>query len=62
MLWAQSKTNAAIRLERLWDDVAKQNELDKLCAYPARIFPGGKDDVLSSSEQNSSPLVPGIAR
>jgi hypothetical protein len=28
MLWAQSKTNAAVRLERLWDDVAKQDELD----------------------------------
>ena len=28
MLWAQGKTNAAVRLERLWDDVAKQHELD----------------------------------
>jgi len=24
MLWGQGKTNAAVRLERLWDDVAKQ--------------------------------------
>ena len=44
MLWAQGKTNAAVRLERLWDDVAKQHELDILCAYPASNFPGGKDE------------------
>jgi len=41
MLWAQGKTNAAVRLERLWDDVAKQHELDILCAYPASNFPAG---------------------
>jgi hypothetical protein len=44
MLWAQGKTNAGVRLERLWDDVAKQHELDILCAYPASNFPGGKDE------------------
>jgi len=27
-----------------WDDVAKQHELDILCAYPASNFPGGKDE------------------
>jgi len=44
MLWAQGKTNAAVRLERLWDDVTKQHELDILCAYPASNFPGGKHE------------------
>ena len=44
MLWAQGKTNAAVCLERLWDDVAKQHELDILCAYPASNFPSGKDE------------------
>ena len=44
MLWAQGKTNAAVRLERLWDDVAEQYELDILCAYPASNFLGGKDE------------------
>jgi hypothetical protein len=44
MLWAQGKTNAAVRLERLWDDVAKQHGLDILCAYPASNFPGGEDE------------------
>jgi hypothetical protein len=44
MLWAQGKTNAAVRLERLWDDVAKQYELDILCAYPASNFPREKDE------------------
>jgi len=30
MLWAQGNTNTAVRLERRWDDVAKQHELEIL--------------------------------
>jgi len=44
MPWAQGKINADVRLERLWDDVAKQHELDLLCAYPASNFPGEKEE------------------
>jgi hypothetical protein len=47
MLWAQGKTNAAVRLERLWDDVAKQHELDILRAYPASTFLAERTNVFS---------------
>jgi DNA-binding NarL/FixJ family response regulator len=43
-LWAEGKTDAAVWLERLWEDVAKEHELDILCAYEASSFPGGKDE------------------
>src|SRR5438270_10870150 len=33
-----------VRLERLWDDVAKQHERDIWCAYPASNVPGGEDE------------------
>jgi hypothetical protein len=55
MLWAQGKTNAAVRVERLWDDVAKQHELDILCAYPASNFPGFKG-AATRAAANSGPF------
>ena len=33
VLWAQNKTDAAIQLERLWDEIAKTYEVDILCGY-----------------------------
>jgi hypothetical protein len=32
-LWAQGNADAAIRLEHLWDEMAKACELDTLCGY-----------------------------
>ena len=34
MLWAQGKADAAIRLEELWNEIAKTYEVDILCGYP----------------------------
>lgn len=34
LLWSQGKAEAAIRLEQLWDDVAKSHGIDVLCGYP----------------------------
>jgi DNA-binding NarL/FixJ family response regulator len=42
LLWAQGKAEAAIRLEHLWDEIAKAHGLDVLCAYPLGSFQGGK--------------------
>jgi CheY-like chemotaxis protein len=39
-LWAQGKGEAAIRLEHLWDQIAKSHGLDVLCAYPLGGFQG----------------------
>jgi hypothetical protein len=33
-LWAEGKTDAAIRLEQLCDDLAATHDVDVLCAYP----------------------------
>ena len=35
VLWAQGKPRAAIRLEELWNTLARQREFSLLCGYPA---------------------------
>jgi DNA-binding NarL/FixJ family response regulator len=35
-LWAEGKTDAAIRLEQLCDDLATTHDVDILCSYPIR--------------------------
>jgi DNA-binding NarL/FixJ family response regulator len=34
-LWAEGKTDLAIRLEQLWNELAKSHDIDILCAYPS---------------------------
>ena len=34
MLWALGKADAAIRLEELWNQIAKTYNVDILCGYP----------------------------
>src|SRR5690349_4051492 len=70
MLWAEGKINAAVRLERLRDDVAKQHELDILCAYPASDLPAGEDGLqqrylcsaLSPAWQHANDALPAWPR
>ena len=38
LLWEQGKTEAAIRLEQLWDQLTRTQEVDVLCAYPRSVF------------------------
>ena len=38
VLWAQGKHKAAIRLEELWNELAKQQDFSLLCGYPASAF------------------------
>jgi DNA-binding NarL/FixJ family response regulator len=38
MLWAQGKADAAVELERLWDDMAKSCNIDILCGYVLNDF------------------------
>jgi DNA-binding NarL/FixJ family response regulator len=33
MLWTQGKANAAVQLERLWDDIARTYDMEILCGY-----------------------------
>ena len=43
-LWAEGKTDAAVWVERMWDDLAKAHQLDIVCAYPASNFLDGKEE------------------
>lgn len=43
-LWAEGKTDAAIRLEQGCNDLAKIHDLDLLCAYPFSGFHDGEDE------------------
>lgn len=38
LLWAEGKHDAALRLEELWDDLARTESLSLLCAYPMKGF------------------------
>ena len=44
LLWAEGKTDAAIRVEQLCNDLAKTHEVDILCAYPLRSSIHGEED------------------
>jgi DNA-binding NarL/FixJ family response regulator len=43
VLWAESKADAAIRVEQLWDEIAKTSDVDILCGYPSRGFQHEED-------------------
>jgi len=43
LLWAQDKSEAAIREEQLWDEIAKTYDVDILCGFPSRSFQSEKD-------------------
>jgi CheY-like chemotaxis protein len=46
ILWAQGKVRAAIRLEELWNDLAKEQEFSLLCGYPKSAFSNPEDKDL----------------
>src|SRR5260370_8637632 len=46
LLWAEGKTDAAIRLEQLWDEVGKTFEVDILCGHAVSSFHGEQRDHL----------------
>jgi DNA-binding NarL/FixJ family response regulator len=41
LLWAQGNAEAAVRLEHLWDEIAKSYNVDVLCGYSLGSFQGG---------------------
>ena len=48
LLWTEGKVEAAIRLEQLWNELAKKHSFSLRCAYPVANFHG---------EENSQPLM-----
>ncbi len=49
LLQAEGKADAAIRLEQLWNEVAKRHEVNILCAYPSSSFHGEEDEHVFQS-------------
>jgi DNA-binding NarL/FixJ family response regulator len=41
LLWARGNAEASVRLEHLWDEIAKSCDVDVLCGYPLGSFQGG---------------------
>ena len=48
LLWTEGKIEAAIRLEQLWNELAKKHSFSLRCAYPVANFHG---------EKNAQPLI-----
>jgi PAS domain S-box-containing protein len=48
LLWTEGKVEAAIRLEQLWNELARKHVFSLRCAYPVANFNG---------EKNSQPLM-----
>jgi DNA-binding NarL/FixJ family response regulator len=44
LLWAEGKTDAAIRLEQLWNDLTTTHDVDVLCAYPFSCFAAEQEE------------------
>ena len=44
LLWAQGRVDAAIQLERLWNDLGLTRRFALFCACPMMHFQGGRDD------------------
>jgi hypothetical protein len=42
-LWAEKKADAAMRLEELWNEIARTHPVDILCGYPLGSFRGEED-------------------
>ena len=48
LLWSEGKTEAAIRAERLWNEVVKTHRMDALWAYSLNDFQGHNEALFES--------------
>jgi hypothetical protein len=54
LLWADGNKESAIRLERLWNDLAHTNSFSLHCAYPQNAFgPSDSDDLIEIFAEHS---------
>jgi signal transduction histidine kinase len=59
LLWSDSKFDAALRLEQLWNELAKTHRFTLCCAYPIREFNSNTDVSLSEVCGHHSVVIPG---
>ncbi|MGH9570576.1 MAG: PAS domain S-box protein, partial [Candidatus Angelobacter sp.] len=46
LLWAEGNVEAALRLEQLWNELARTEKFHLRCAYPMGLFPNEEDSSL----------------
>ncbi|HEX5433006.1 MAG TPA: PAS domain S-box protein, partial [Candidatus Angelobacter sp.] len=46
LLWAEGNVEAALRLEQLWNELARTENFHLRCAYPMGLFPNEEDSSL----------------
>ncbi|MDP9321004.1 MAG: MEDS domain-containing protein, partial [Chloroflexota bacterium] len=58
LLWADGRRDAAIRLEELWNELARSHAFSLVCAYPMAVFGAQADEASFSSlsEQHTQVL------
>ena len=44
LLWAEGASEAALQLERLWNDLSRARQLQIHCAYPVSVLRGSEDE------------------
>lgn len=62
LLWEQGKPDAALQLERLWDEAADQYGLDILCGYVLKGLQSKKDEMLERICSEHSAVIPCSSR
>ena len=58
LLWSDSKFDTAIRLEQLWNELAKTHQFTLCCAYPIGEFDSTADRTLADVCEHHSVVVP----
>ncbi len=61
VLWAEKRLNAAVRLEELWNDLAKSHSFHLRCAYPASSFQDENSEWYATICSKHSGVLPNAA-
>ncbi len=52
LLWEEGNTQGALKLEKLWNDLARRNDFTLLCAYPKKLFAAGVPQPICGLHKN----------
>ena len=59
LLWAEGKTDAALRLEQLWNQIAQSHSFSLVCAYPlAQFYSSDQSEAFLQICQQHTAVVP----
>lgn len=61
VLWNEGKREAAVEVEKLWNQLITRYAFSVLCAYPLRNLEAGGDHYLKICDVHSGTCTPGLA-